>query len=269
MFESHFPQLLQAFELRSALVSYIYTEARKFYNTGIAPVHALYIDYPLNDESYLYKHQYKFGNSIITAPISTTTNSNNFSEKSVWLPNSGNAWFDWAGKNYYSGGTVVKQNYTTWEIPAFLEDTSIIPFKAGDARNVAPDITWTIWTSRDQQKGTVKASGSVYEDDGVSTAYQGSGSQAWTNCNCTISSSSVTCQISATVGTFPGQPATRQHSLQIRGFKGSMPTVTVNGVPATRISTCQTDTLVCPLGALVIDVGTFPIKSNVVIVVTY
>ena len=39
MFYYHFPELLDAFNLRNAFVPYLYTEAYDAYQTGVAPIH--------------------------------------------------------------------------------------------------------------------------------------------------------------------------------------------------------------------------------------
>lgn len=43
--------------LRNALGPYIYTQARRAYDTAIALVHPLYYEFPSNSEAYDYKYQ--------------------------------------------------------------------------------------------------------------------------------------------------------------------------------------------------------------------
>ena len=57
-----------AFLLRYALQPYIYTEARRTYDTGVAFLHPLYYDSPEAPEAYDAKNEYMFGDNVLVAP---------------------------------------------------------------------------------------------------------------------------------------------------------------------------------------------------------
>jgi len=54
---------------RYAMQPYIYTEARRTFDTGVAYFHPLYYDWPEADQAYTQKNEYLFGDNMIVAPI--------------------------------------------------------------------------------------------------------------------------------------------------------------------------------------------------------
>ena len=61
--------LRSAFQLRYALQPYIYTEARRTYDTGVAFFRPLYYDWPEADAAYTSKGEYMFGDQMLAAPV--------------------------------------------------------------------------------------------------------------------------------------------------------------------------------------------------------
>ena len=61
--------LRSAFQLRYALQPYIYTEARRTYDTGVAFFRPLYYDWPEADAAYTSKGEYIFGDQMLAAPV--------------------------------------------------------------------------------------------------------------------------------------------------------------------------------------------------------
>ena len=53
--------LRTTFQLRYQMEPYVYTEARRTYDTGVAFLHPLYYDWPEADEAYSSKGEYVFG----------------------------------------------------------------------------------------------------------------------------------------------------------------------------------------------------------------
>ena len=80
------------FHLRYALLPYIYTEARRTYDTGVAFLHPLYYEWPEAPEAYANKNEYVFGTNMIVNPVVTLSDSvTGLVNQSVWLPE-GNGW---------------------------------------------------------------------------------------------------------------------------------------------------------------------------------
>src|SRR5208282_6269645 len=83
-----------AFLLRYALQPYIYTEARRTYDTGVAFLHPLYYDWPEAPEAYSAGDEYIFGDSVLVAPIAEpAAKESQLVKRKVWLPE-GN-WIEW------------------------------------------------------------------------------------------------------------------------------------------------------------------------------
>ncbi len=62
--------LRSTFQLRYAMQPYIYTEARRTYDTGVAFLRPLYYDWPEDDaEAYTSKNEYLFGDQMLVAPV--------------------------------------------------------------------------------------------------------------------------------------------------------------------------------------------------------
>lgn len=54
----NFPTMLEAVRLRYSLFPYLYTMARKAYDTGISVCRPLYYEYPDSEEAYVYENEY-------------------------------------------------------------------------------------------------------------------------------------------------------------------------------------------------------------------
>ena len=58
-----------AYQLREAMQPYLYTEARRTYDTGVAFFRPLYYDWPEEDAAYTSKNEYLFGDQMIVSPV--------------------------------------------------------------------------------------------------------------------------------------------------------------------------------------------------------
>ena len=77
----------ESFARRYALQPYIYTEARKTYDTGLALLHPLYYDWPDAPQSYTAKNEYMFGDSILADPVTQpVAKDSQLAKIPVWLP---------------------------------------------------------------------------------------------------------------------------------------------------------------------------------------
>jgi len=61
--------LRSTFRLRYALEPYLYTEARRTYDTGVAFLRPLYYDSPEEAGAYDSKGEYLFGDNMLVAPV--------------------------------------------------------------------------------------------------------------------------------------------------------------------------------------------------------
>jgi alpha-glucosidase (family GH31 glycosyl hydrolase) len=73
--------------LRYAWIPYIYTEARRTYDTGIGFIRPLYYDWPEQPEAYHAQNEYMFGDQVIVAPVVHPVDSaTQLATESIWLP---------------------------------------------------------------------------------------------------------------------------------------------------------------------------------------
>jgi len=263
----HFEWMKQAFVLRNALVPYIYTNARKAYETGIAMVHPMYYDSPMDNDAYTYSAQYMFGDDIVAAPVTSVTNpATHTASKTVWLPTG--TWSNWNGTKLYRGPTTFTEEYGVQDIPIFVRAGAVIPLQtsASVVSSFADPIMWTIFP------GATSAFGQIYEDDGDSLDYIDN-KFASTAVSYVTEGTTHTITIKGVSGSFSGMPQVRSHMVQVRG--AVPPTnVTVNGkaipegmgTPGWYVSSVFA--LDIAERAVVVSAGQFPVQTPITIILT-
>ena len=165
--------LARSTRLRQALVPYLYTAARRTYDTGLSVVLPLYYLYPEYDEAYTYSNEYFFGESMFISPISQPVNNSTglVDNWPLWFP-PGDQWVNFFTGDLSSGST---QSFTLDEMPAYAKIGSIIPLlpepksgrdRLGRAQRIPS--TLLLYTLIG---GSAQGNGYVYEDDGTSIDY--------------------------------------------------------------------------------------------------
>ena len=92
------------------LFPYIYTNARKAYDTGLSILRPMYYEYPSENEAYASKNQYFFGDDMIVAPvISPAPEGENQAKVTVWLPKG--QWYEWYTGTMLEGGKVYDRSF--------------------------------------------------------------------------------------------------------------------------------------------------------------
>ncbi|MCI1292279.1 MAG: glycoside hydrolase family 31 protein [Prevotella sp.] len=144
---------------------YIYTMARKTYDTGISLCRPMYYDYPENREAYDFKDEYMFGDDMLVAPI-TAPMKDGYAAEKVWLP-AGNDWYEWETGTLLKGGQTVTRYFKIDEYPIYIKAGAILPF-LGHVKNLKgmdDDIYVNIFP------GAEEGSFSLYEDNGNDKDY--------------------------------------------------------------------------------------------------
>ena len=284
-FPSHFNWMRDAFRLRAAVVPYLYTAARIFYDTAIAPIRSMYIDEP---DAVLYaynsSHQYFFGSDLIVSPIHTfTADGLGNASVSVWLPSG--LWSPWDGNSeaVLSDGTLYDTRfYGQSEIPIFVRANALLPFALNGGDDIAetsPAIAWTLWaTGANVSSGL----GYLYEDDGTTQDFLID--TLTTNASFVWAAHLLTLQVEPAIGSYTNMQLTRDSALNVRGWMtefASPPTIVhVNGIvvpqsnnedvtPGWNIVVSQAGSLVSPNGMLQIRAGTTLINQTLIITVGY
>jgi len=217
--------LRSTFQLRYALQPYLYTEARRTYDTGVAFFRPLYYDAPEEEAAYASKNEYQFGDEMLVAPITAPADkSSGLTAETVWLPKG--EWVEWQTGKHFTGPVTVERNFSIEQTPVYLKAGAIVPMQppmryTGE-KPVDPLIVnlWPLAPGR-------TSSYSVYEDSGVSVEYQ-RGVFARTPIKATQTGDTLRVEIGPVQGGYPGM-------LKTRGFQLRLPAdwppalVTVNG----------------------------------------
>jgi alpha-glucosidase len=202
----------KTFQLRMAMQPYIYTEARRTYDTGVAFLHPLYYDWPEADAAYTNKDEYVFGSEMIVAPITkpvdTTTQ---LAQQSVWIPNGG--WIESTTGKHFNGPTEVTRSFSIDQIPAYVRAGAIVPMQPPmlytDQKPIDP-LLLKIYPLDNHQTSTY----TLYADGSKSEAYK-RGSCTWTKLTAIQSGDTLTVRIAPVEGNYPGMIAERAYQVQL------------------------------------------------------
>lgn len=164
----NFPTILEAVRLRYSLFPYIYTMARKAYDTGVSICRPLYYEYPEAEESYIYENEYFFGDDILVAPITQKPEDNGLTLKDIWLPEG--KWWSVSTHEMIEGPRKVRMSFTDNQIPYFFRVGSLIPYNPSTVMNVTERPSEMIINVVSGENGKA----SIYEDDGDNANYSSS-----------------------------------------------------------------------------------------------
>ena len=160
----NFPLLKESVKLRYALLPYIYTMARKCYDTGISLTRPLYYEYPELEEAYTNETQYFFGDDILVAPIFKKGN-NGISEKTLWLPEG--QWYSPSHSKMIDGGKEVTMKFTHSQFPWFIRKGAVIVTNPPELKHASEQSDRLIINFY----GLASGSCDLYEDSGDSKDY--------------------------------------------------------------------------------------------------
>jgi alpha-glucosidase len=204
--------LRSAFQMRYAMQPYLYTEARRTYDTGVAFFRPLYYDWPEEDAAYTSKGEYLFGDQMIAAPVTAAAEKpSGLTTESVWLPKG--EWIEWPTGKHFSGPTTAERSFTISEIPIYVKAGAIVPMQppmlhTGE-KPVDPSIV-NVWPLEPGEHSSY----SVYEDSGVSVEYQ-RGVFAKTPVKAEQTGDTLRVEIGPVEGSYPGMMKTRGYELRL------------------------------------------------------
>ena len=148
--------------LRYRLIPYIYSLARKTYDTGAPFMRPLWMDFPNDPNVADLGTQYMFGPAFLVAPVTAQGQT----EKDVYLP-AGSDWYDFWTNEKLAGGRWVKVAAPIDRIPVFVRAGSIVPL-GSDIQSTASKQSIAeirVYPGKD-------ADFALYDDDGTSYAYE-------------------------------------------------------------------------------------------------
>jgi alpha-glucosidase (family GH31 glycosyl hydrolase) len=216
-----------SFVRRYAMQPYIYTEARKTYDTGLAFLHPLYYDWPEAPEAYTAKNEYMFGDSILADPVTQpVSRDSQLATVSVWLPPGD--WIEWDSGAPLRGPLTVQRSFSLGQIPLYVKAGSIIPMQLATTHTgekPLDPLILTVFPLRDGQTSEYR----LYQDSGDTPGYQ-NGEAAWTPIRASSSKdgTALNLTISPIQGSYNGMQSDRAYEIRL---PGSWPpsSVSVNG----------------------------------------
>ncbi len=202
------------YHLRYALLPYIYTEARRTYDTGVAFLHPLYYDWPEAAEAYSNKNEYVFGADMLVSPVVAPGDKiTGLAGESVWLPEGD--WLEWQTGTPFHGPATVQRNFSISQIPVYVRAGAIVPeappMQYSNQKPLDPLIL-NIFPLAQGQTSTY----TLYEDAGDSRAYQ-QDADARTEVRAIEDADVLLVDIAATKGTYQGMPAARAYEIRLPG----------------------------------------------------
>lgn len=168
-------------ELRYRLMPYLYTAIEETARTGIPLMRPLFLEYPQATEFYDDDRDFLFGRDLFVAPVTTEM----VDAEDVTLPPGD--WYDfWSGRKY-EHNEKIQLRPRLQEMPLYVRAGSILPMQpVVQNTGETPDgpLELRVYPGED-------CSGSLYEDDGHTLAYQ-RGQMLRIHYSCTSSPASVT-----------------------------------------------------------------------------
>jgi alpha-glucosidase (family GH31 glycosyl hydrolase) len=148
------------FTLRTQLIPYLYSYARRAHDESLPILRPLYLEYPDLDEAYRHSHEYFFGEEMLVAPVLDASGN-----QAVYLPPG--RWVDFFTGKRYEGGTTFTAHYAVDETPVFVRQGALVPEQRPSDYSDEHALDTLILNVYGAGEGTFD----LYEDDGVSLAY--------------------------------------------------------------------------------------------------
>jgi len=215
------------FHLRYALQPYIYTEARRTYDTGVAFLHPLYYDWPETAAAYTHKGEYVFGSQMIVDPVTKPVDSTTqLAQQDVWIPQG--EWIERPTGRHFIGPAEETRSFSIDQVPVYVRAGTIIPMQPPmeytDQEPIDPLIL-NVYPLADHQVSQYI----LYADASRSEAYK-RGICTWTRLNATQLGDALIVHVAPVQGSYPGMITRRSYEVRL---PGDWPpnSVTVNGRP--------------------------------------
>ncbi len=219
--------LRSAFQLRSAMEPYLYTEARRTYDTGVAFLHPLYYDWPEQADAYTSKDEYVFGSDMVVAPVTEPVDqATQLARESLWIPDGD--WIESATGRRFTGPKKITRSFSIDQIPVYVRAGAIVPLQPPmlytDEKPVDPLIL-EIYPLENHQASSYM----LYADASKAEAYK-RGVCTWTGLKAAQSGDLLTIRVAPVEGSYPGMIMERAYQVRLPG-DWPPTSVTINGRP--------------------------------------
>ncbi|MDR3723179.1 MAG: glycoside hydrolase family 31 protein [Terracidiphilus sp.] len=219
--------LRSAFQLRESMEPYLYTEARRTYDTGVAFLRPLYYDWPQDEAAYTSKNEYLFGDQLLVAPVAVPAeNPSGLASENVWLPKG--EWIEWPTGKHFAGPVTAERRFSIEQIPVYVKAGAIVPMQPPMLHTGEKPVDPLILNVWPLSPGA-SSSYSLYEDSGVSVDYQ-KGIFARTPIKATQTGDTLQVEIEPVEGSYPGMLKSRAYELRLHA-DWPPASVTINGKP--------------------------------------
>jgi len=202
--------LRNTFQMRYAMQPYLYTEARRTYDTGIAFLRPLYYDWPEQDAAYTHKGEYIFGEQMIAAPVTAPVDrATGLATEKVWIP--AGEWIEMQTGKHLTGPSEVERSFSIEQTPVYVKAGAIVPMQPPmhyTGEKPVDPLILNVWPLA----AGAHSSYSVYEDSGAAVEYQ-KGVFARTPVKAT--GDTLTVEIGPVQGSFPGMLTKRGYELRL------------------------------------------------------
>ncbi|MEV0411218.1 TIM-barrel domain-containing protein [Streptomyces sp. NPDC050448] len=206
-------------QLKMRLMPYLYTMSRTAHESGVPSTRALVLEYPDDPvaRGNLTSGQFMAGDSFLVAPVVSDTSVRD----GIYLP--AGTWTDyWTGKTYAGPGWLNNYQAPLDTLPLFVKGGAIVPM--WPQMNHTGEKPVSTLTYDIHPRGN--SSFSLYEDDGLTRAYQ-SGAYARQQVDVTApaaGSGTVTVSVGAPTGSYTGKPAARDYefTLHVASARGAV-----------------------------------------------
>ncbi|MBN1965542.1 MAG: DUF5110 domain-containing protein, partial [Anaerolineae bacterium] len=235
----------EALQFRHALVPYLYTMARRASDHSLPLIQPLYYSHPEHEAAYHCPHQYWYGSELIAAPfVSPADDRTGLSRQVVWLPAGASdgapdgGWYHVFSGEHYAGERWQPVYGRLADIPLFAKAGAIVPLAGepdtNDVTGNPAELDVLVFAGAD-------GSFTLYEDDGLTTAYQDD-----QTCRTTITQAMHGGSLTLTIGAPDGDtsliPAQRAYRLTIFGVSpAATARARVNGEPVAVATTFDTE----------------------------
>ena len=217
-----------SFHLRDQLFPYIYTSAAQSARETVPLDRPLYFDYPRDENAYHNGQEFLLGDHLLAAPIvSKGVGPGRVGTQTVWFPPRAD-WYNVFTGEKFSGGTNALVAADINEFPLYAKGGIPIPMQPYTPRMATTPLT-TLRVRCYPGPDGVTGRSTLYEDDGVTTAYR-RGQFAETPLAYTRRGSVITVTVGAVRGRYAGQPSRRSLVIELPGT-GWGTTTALDGKP--------------------------------------
>ena len=204
----------ELYHRRYAMLPYIYTEARRSYDTGLAFFHPLYYEWPEADEAYSNKNEYMFGSEMFVDPVVAPGDKvTGLVRESVWIPPG--EWIEAdTGKHFHAPATV-QRRFSIRQVPVYVRAGAIVPMAppmAYSSQKALDPLIVKVFPLTDGQSSRY----TLYEDAGDTRDYQ-QGHGAWTTLSAASKGPKLTVTIAPVKGGYPRMPTSRHYEILLPG----------------------------------------------------